>query len=183
MKDPANGLGFQEKLVRSKKRPSQILKGTEPRPSQSRYAVDPASGTWFHSISTHCAEGVYSIFSLARKSAEDRRSFCRHCIAEGCTMATPFLWSDVDSLVGTVAFQPEELAGLTVVGGTTGDEEEDEDWDDEDDGDDEVGWDEDDWDDDDEDDDDEDDEEDDDWEVDLSLSVYHASLTPRSHSN
>ena len=55
-------------------------------------------------------------------------------------MATPFLWSDVDSLIGTVAFQPEELAGLTVVGRDDWDEEEDEDWDDEDDGEDEVGW-------------------------------------------
>jgi hypothetical protein len=73
-------------------------------------------------------------------------------------MATPFLWSDVDSFLGPIGFQPEELAGLTVRGRDEWEEEED--WEDDDDGEENQSWD-----DEDEEDNDWDDEEDegDDW--------------------
>jgi len=63
-------------------------------------------------------------------------------------MDTRFLWSDVDSSIGPVAFQPEDLVGLTV---RNHDEwEEDEDWDEDDE-------------DEEDEDEDEDDEDDEDW--------------------
>ncbi|MFH1762962.1 MAG: hypothetical protein ABIF09_02110 [Gemmatimonadota bacterium] len=74
-------------------------------------------------------------------------------------MQTRFLWSDVDSPIGPVAFQPEEMVGLRV---RNSDE-----WEEDEDLDEEEGWDEEGKDDEeDEDWEDEDDEDDEDWEDD-----------------
>lgn len=73
-------------------------------------------------------------------------------------MDSRVLWSDVDSFLGSVAFGPEDLAGLTV--------QKHEDWEEEDDWEEEEGEEGEDlsWGDDDEDFFDDDDDEDDDWE-------------------
>lgn len=56
-------------------------------------------------------------------------------------MATPFLWSDVDSFLGPIGFQPEDFVGLTLRGRDDWEEEEDdEDWEDDGEVPDEVGW-------------------------------------------
>lgn len=75
-------------------------------------------------------------------------------------MDSQTLWSNVDSAFGSVAFDPEDLAGLTVQKRESWEDEED--WD-EDEEEEELGWDEDEDEDDDLLDEDDGDDDDDDW--------------------